>query len=65
MSDIANPSPEVHVTSDAPRGLRFARQAGAVLLAVAFWQWASRTHLNLGLVTYANVPAPTNVLQQF
>jgi NitT/TauT family transport system permease protein len=30
---------------------------------VVAWQWASSTHANLGLVTFQNVPAPTDVLR--
>jgi NitT/TauT family transport system permease protein len=65
MSEVANPNPEVHQAPDSRRALRFVRQAGAVLVAIAFWQWASRTQLNLVLFSYAHVPPPTEVLQQF
>ncbi|SEN81707.1 NitT/TauT family transport system permease protein [Duganella sp. CF517] len=39
--------------------------AGAVSLLVCLlaWQWASASHLNLGLVTFQNVPPPTEVAQ--
>ncbi|WP_341679147.1 ABC transporter permease [Niveibacterium sp. SC-1] len=63
MSEIAHPSPQVHAAAPNGRGARLARQIVAVVLSIAFWQWASRTHLNLHLFTYANVPAPTDVAQ--
>jgi len=39
-------------------GLRFASLAGCVLL----WHWAASRHLNLGLVNFANLPGPLDVL---
>lgn len=40
-------------------GLRLA----SVLACILLWQWASSTHLNLGLITFQNVPAPKEVIQ--
>jgi len=40
-------------------GLRLASVAVCLLL----WQWASTVHLNLGLITFQNVPSPKEVLQ--
>jgi NitT/TauT family transport system permease protein len=46
------------------------RRAGRLLLrvlsivaCVAGWQWASTHHVNLGLVTFQNVPSPKDVLE--
>ena len=55
----------------APRTLDPAllRRAGRLLLralslvaCVAAWQWAASRHLDLGLVTFQNVPSPKDVL---
>jgi len=41
---------------------RPAGQAGSIVLCVLLWHWASTQRLNLGLVTFANVPPPAEVL---
>jgi NitT/TauT family transport system permease protein len=41
---------------------RWAVRGAALLLCVLLWHWASTRHLNLGLVTFQNVPAPSEVL---
>jgi NitT/TauT family transport system permease protein len=46
------------------KGLRLGRMALRILalgLCVLFWQLASTHHLNLGIVTFRYVPAPTEV----
>jgi NitT/TauT family transport system permease protein len=35
----------------------------SVLACVAAWQWASSRHINLGLVTFQNVPSPRDVIE--
>lgn len=37
-------------------------QLGSIIFCLAFWQVASTRHLDLGLVTFSNVPTPTAVL---
>lgn len=38
-------------------------QLASVALCLLLWHWAVKVHLNLGIVTFANVPAPLDVLQ--
>ena len=40
-------------------GLRLA----SIALCVLLWQWASARHLDLGLLTFQNVPSPRDVVQ--
>jgi NitT/TauT family transport system permease protein len=42
---------------------RMAIRVIAVATCVLVWQWASVSRANLGLVTFQNVPAPTEVMQ--
>jgi NitT/TauT family transport system permease protein len=42
---------------------RLLVQVGSILACIAFWQAASTLRLNLGIVTFRNVPPPTEVLQ--
>ncbi|ENX42969.1 ABC transporter permease [Acinetobacter sp. NIPH 2100] len=35
----------------------------SLLLSLMFWQLASQYHLNLGLINFANVPSPRDVIQ--
>lgn len=44
------------------RGGRIALRLGSLLAFVALWQLASQNRLDLGLVVFANVPAPSEVL---
>ncbi|WP_437562323.1 ABC transporter permease [Sorangium sp. So ce542] len=41
---------------------RAALRVLSVAACVALWQWASMSRVDLGLVTFVNVPAPTEVL---
>ncbi|AUX31448.1 MULTISPECIES: ABC transporter permease [Sorangium] len=41
---------------------RVALRVLSVAACVALWQWASMSRVDLGLVTFVNVPAPTEVL---
>ncbi|MBB3211848.1 NitT/TauT family transport system permease protein [Herbaspirillum sp. Sphag1AN] len=40
-------------------GLRLA----SIVLCLLLWQWASSRHVNLGLISFQNVPSPEEVLQ--
>ncbi|MDQ8038119.1 MAG: ABC transporter permease [Pedobacter sp.] len=42
---------------------RWVLRAASVLACVALWHFASTRHLNLGLVTFTNVPSPQEVVQ--
>jgi NitT/TauT family transport system permease protein len=45
--------------------LRYGRhllRLASLAVCVAAWQWAAASHLNLGIVTFANVPSPAEVL---
>ncbi len=44
----------------APR--RWPLRIGSIVAAILLWQFASTHRLNLGLVTFLNTPAPTEVL---
>ena len=45
------------------QALRLLVRIGSILACIAFWQAASTLRLNLGIVTFRNVPPPTEVLQ--
>jgi NitT/TauT family transport system permease protein len=49
--------------TDRLRALRLFTRTGSILVCIALWQFASVLHLNLGIVTFRNVPAPTEVVQ--
>ncbi|MGZ5779594.1 MAG: ABC transporter permease [Burkholderiaceae bacterium] len=34
----------------------------SIIVCVLAWQWASSSHVNLGIITFQNVPAPNDVL---
>ena len=36
---------------------------GSILLCLLLWQWAAARHLDLGLLTFQNVPSPRDVVQ--
>jgi NitT/TauT family transport system permease protein len=42
---------------------RLALRLASLLACLLAWQWTSTSHLNLGLVTFQNVPAPAEVLR--
>jgi NitT/TauT family transport system permease protein len=41
---------------------RPAWQAGSIVACLLLWHWAATLHLNLGVITFANVPPPAEVL---
>ncbi len=45
--------------------LRYAVRLASLALFVGLWQFASASHLRLGFVTFANVPAPTEAFDAF
>jgi NitT/TauT family transport system permease protein len=49
----------------ARRLQRFCLRIGSLVVFVALWQIASVSHLHLGIVTFTNVPAPTDVFESF
>jgi NitT/TauT family transport system permease protein len=49
--------------ADRLPGIRWLVRGFSVVACVALWQLASSLHLNLGLVTFRNVPPPTEVAQ--
>jgi len=52
-------------TANQPNLRRLGRlllRMASVIACVLAWQWASSAHLNLGLVTFHNVPSPKDVL---
>lgn len=49
--------------TDRLQAFRLLTRAGSILLCIALWQLASVLHLNLGVVTFRNVPPPTEVVQ--
>lgn len=53
-----------HRGSRAWRALpRRLGQLASVALCLLFWHWAVKVHLNIGIVTFVNVPAPLDVLR--
>ncbi|KRR02268.1 ABC transporter permease [Bradyrhizobium jicamae] len=44
-------------------GVRWLVRAGSILACIGLWQLASSLHVNLGIVTFRNVPPPTEVVQ--
>jgi len=42
---------------------RWLRRGGSIAICLLAWQLASTLHLNLGIVTFANVPSPVDVAQ--
>lgn len=55
----ASPSFDIYLRHWLHYGLRLA----SVVVCVLLWQWASNTRLNLGLITFQNVPSPQEVMQ--
>src|SRR5437660_1699611 len=43
--------------------LRWLVRAGSILACIGLWQLASSLHVHLGIVTFRNVPPPTEVAQ--
>lgn len=41
--------------------LRYALRTASVVVSLLLWQWASSKHVNLGLITFQNVPSPQEV----
>lgn len=50
-------------TNKSTRGARLALRLASRVACILAWQWASSTHVNLGLVTFQNVPSPKDVVQ--
>jgi NitT/TauT family transport system permease protein len=46
-----------------PAGIRWVIRGLSILACIALWQVASTTHLNLGIVTFRNVPPPVEVVR--
>ena len=44
---------------------RRAWQIASICVCIGLWQWAVSLRLSLGIVTFANVPAPVDVIQAF
>lgn len=42
---------------------RLLLRVASIVVCILAWQWASSRHVNLGLVTFQNVPSPRDVLQ--
>ncbi len=50
-------------SSDSSNAVRWLIRLGSVVACIAFWQLASSLRLNFGVVTFRNVPPPTEVVQ--
>jgi NitT/TauT family transport system permease protein len=50
-------------TNKSTRGARLALRLASLAACLLAWQWASITHVNLGLVTFQNVPSPQAVVR--
>jgi len=42
--------------------LHYGLKLTSIVLCLLLWQWACRQHLNLGLITFQNVPSPQEVI---
>ena len=71
MTSLADTQP---IESQATRPVfKFSRQqtisyglsAVSIILSVVLWQLLSRYHINLGIVNFANVPSPLDVVRSF
>lgn len=63
--DIATHLPAENA-QDAGRRIRLGRwfvRLTSIAVCLLVWQWAAATHLDLGIITFQNVPAPKEVLQ--
>jgi NitT/TauT family transport system permease protein len=68
MTDMAE---KISLGADVPRRsgrlptqtVRFAMRVASIVLCILLWQWASSARINLGLVTFQNVPSPIDVAQ--
>ncbi len=58
---LSNPSKPLRVLRWPAAG-RYAAQVGSLLACLLFWHLASTRHWHAGFVTFANVPAPLEVL---
>ncbi|WP_336041549.1 ABC transporter permease [Acinetobacter dispersus] len=45
------------------RVISYSLSAVSLVFSLVFWQLASQYHLNLGLINFANVPSPRDVIQ--
>jgi NitT/TauT family transport system permease protein len=65
--DIAAPAGRARTPSRgfATQARRTAVRIASLAIFIGFWQFASATHLRLGLITFANVPAPTETFEGF
>lgn len=64
-ADDENPSPVRGEAGKRSSGIHLGRlllRAGSLAAFVAFWQFAAQNRLHLGIVTFQNVPAPSEVL---
>jgi NitT/TauT family transport system permease protein len=62
-SFLAAARPADAVTRVFAHGGRLGLQAASIAACVLLWHLAASRHVNLGLVTFANVPAPAEVLE--
>lgn len=51
------------IQAGRPAGIRWVIRGLSILACIGLWQIASTTHLNLGIVTFRNVPPPVEVVQ--
>jgi NitT/TauT family transport system permease protein len=49
--------------SGRSQSVRFLVRVGSIAICIALWQLASSLRLNFGIVTFRNVPPPTEVVQ--
>ncbi|MGY4403592.1 ABC transporter permease [Bradyrhizobium sp. USDA 3315] len=51
------------LSADGRQALRWFVRSFSIVACIALWQLASTQHVNLGVVTFHNVPPPTEVVQ--
>ena len=67
-SDSAPARARASATRRRPNAIaarRRAWQIASICVCIGLWQWAVSLRLSLGIVTFANVPAPVDVIQAF
>jgi NitT/TauT family transport system permease protein len=44
-------------------GARLLLRAASLAACIALWQWVSSAHVDLGVITFRNLPSPTDVIE--
>ncbi|MBY0341030.1 MAG: ABC transporter permease [Rhodocyclaceae bacterium] len=61
----AAPEPQSPRRFTPRKGAHLALQLLSVAAFIVLWQWLSSRHISLGLITFENIPAPSDVVPAF